>query len=230
MNIILMFIIRTHYLVATLSLVFVSTLLGPFAHAGLNKWVDEKGQIHYGDRVPSEYLRKEHSLLNEQGVTLRTTEAMKSDKELTEQQKKNKIKAAENTKRLIESRKNALRDRVLLDTFTTENDLSLARDARLDAIDSQISLAETLIKNDEIKLSNVKGRISSIETSGRTAPENLHQKVIAVSRQLENNYAFIEDKSNERNEIIKRFNRDVKRFKELKKAKREARERSKKEL
>jgi len=206
-----------------LSAIIVSLLLTPCTYAGLNKWVDEKGQVHYGDRVPSQYLRKEHSLLNEQGVTLRTSKAQKSEKELSEDQKKNKLKAAENKKRLIASRKKALRDRVLLDTFTTESDLTLARDARLDAIDSQISLAETLIKNDEIKLSNVKSRIESIQKSGRDAPENLHKEVISVGRQLENNYAFIEDKTNERTEILKAFKQDVIRFRQLHKEKQEAR-------
>lgn len=199
-------------------------LMSTHAHAGLNKWVDDKGQIHYGDRVPAEYLHKEHSMLNEQGVTVRTSEALKTKKELSEQEKQRVIKSAADKKRMIAARKKALRDRVLLDTFTTEKDLSIARDARIVAIDSQISLAETLIKNDEVKLSNLKGRIDSIESSGRKAPENLHKDVSSVSRQLENNYAFTEDKNNERAEIIKTFEEDVKRFRQLKKEKREARE------
>lgn len=219
-----MLIINTYFKKPLLNGIIVSFLLTPCAYAGLNKWVDEKGQIHYGDRVPSQYLRKEHSLLNEQGVTIRSTEALKTEEETTESQKKQKLDAAENKKRLIESRTKALRDRVLLDTFTTENDLIIARDARLDAIDSQISLTETLIKNDETKLSNIKGRIASIEDTGRIAPENLHKEIVSVGRQLENNYAFIEDKNNEREELVKTFVQDVKRFRQLQKEKREARE------
>jgi len=207
-----------------LSSMVANLLVLPCAYAGLNKWVDEKGQIHYGDRVPSRYLSKEHSQLNEQGVTLRTSKALKTDKELSAEENARRLKAAEDKKRLIIARKQALRDRVLLDTFTTENDLSLARDARIDAIDSQISLAETLIKNDEKKLSNVKIRIETIEKSGRTAPENLHKQIISVGRHIQNNYAFIEDKTNERDEIIKTFKQDVNRFRQLKKEKHESQE------
>jgi len=214
-------------LIHSLGITIASLLVTPCTYAGLSKWVDEKGQTHYGDRVPSKYLSKEHSLLNEQGVTLRTSKALKTEEELTDEKKKKKLEAAENTKRLIESRKKALRDRVLLDTFTTENDLTLARDARLDAIDSQISLAQTLIKNDKIKLSNVKSRIESIKKSGRDAPDNLHKEVISVGRQLENNYSFIEDKTNERIEILKAFKEDVIRFRQLKKEKKAAREKQK---
>ena len=207
-----------------LSSIITNMLLLPCAYAGLNKWVDEKGQTHYGDRIPSRYLSKEHSQLSDQGVTLRTSKALKTEEELSAEEEKRKLKAAEDKKRLIIARKQALRDRVLLDTFTTESDLSLARDARIEAIDSQISLAETLIKHDEKKLANVKTRIDRIEKSGRTAPENLHKEVVSVGRQIQNNYAFIEDKTNERDEIIKKFKLDVKRFLQLKKEKRERQE------
>jgi len=205
-----------------LSGLFASLLFIPSAFAGFNKWKDDKGQVHYGDRVPPEYLRKEHSLLNEQGITVRTSEAMKTEEEESAAQLKNKIKAAENKKRLIAARKKALRDRVLLDTFTTEKDLSLARDARIEAIDSQISLAETLIKNDEERLANLKKRIESIEKSSRKAPENLHKEVASISRQIESNFSYVEDKTNERNKIIKTFEQDVIRFRALKKARLEA--------
>jgi len=216
-----MFNTQTNLKQLLLSSLIASFLLTSSAYARLNKWVDEKGQIHYGDRIPSQYLDKEHSQLNEQGVTLRTSKALKTEEELSAEENARKLKAVEDKKRLIKARKEALRDRVLLDTFTTESDLSLARDARIDAIDSQISLAETLIKNDEKKLSGVKKRIESIEKSGRTAPENLHKQLISVGRQIQNNYAFIEDKSNERDEILKTFKQDVNRFRQLKKEKHE---------
>jgi len=196
---------------------FIASLLIPSsAYAGLSKWKDEKGQVHYGDRVPSEYLRKEHSLLNEQGVTVDTSEAMKTEEELSQEEARRKIERAENLKRIIVVRKQALRDRVLLDTFTSESDLTLARDARIEAIDSQISLAKTLITNDEQKLADVKGRIASLIKAGRKAPENLHKKVELVGRQIENNYIYVADKHKERKEILKTFEQDVLRFRELK--------------
>jgi len=110
---------------------------------------------------------------------------------------------------------------VLLDTFTTERDLEIARDARIEALDSQISLAETLIKHDLKKLEGIKKRIKSIRDSGREPPENLLKSEKSVSRQLENNYEYVEDKGNERTEILQTFEADVKRFRVLKKAKRD---------
>ena len=34
------------------------------------RWVDDKGVVHYGDSVPSEYSQQERSVLNGQGVEI----------------------------------------------------------------------------------------------------------------------------------------------------------------
>lgn len=211
-----MSITRTLYhscFIASLSVSVLCT--SPLQAAGTKKWVDEHGQVHYGDRVPTQYLRGEHSVINEQGIEVRKNQAMKTEAELAREAELQKHKQAEERKRLIEVRKQALRDRVLTDTFTTENDLLIARDARVEAVDSQIFLTETLIEHDQQRLNDVQSRIKSIEASGREAPENLHKEVISLTRQLENNTRFIEDRRNERQKIMDSFDADIKRFREL---------------
>lgn len=214
-----MFNIQHKFKLILSAVVLANLLLIPYAHAAMKKWVDEFGQVHYGDRVPFQYLRSEHSELNDQGVTINRSKKMKSEEEYSAEALQRKIQVIADKKRQLEERRAALRDRVLLDTFTTENDLMIARDARLDSVDSQISLANTLIKNDEKKLIDVKKRIKEIKDSGRKVPENLHKEVSSVSKQLENNRAFTEDKKDERAYIIESFDEDVKRFRVLMAAK-----------
>ena len=204
------------------SILLANLLLAPNAHAAMKKWVDEDGQVHYGEHVPFQYLRGEHSEINEQGITVKRSKKMKTEREYNAQALQRRIQVIADKKRQLAERRAALRDRVLLDTFTVENDLIIARDARLDSVDSQISLAQTLIKNDVKKLDVVKKRIKEIETSGRKAPENLYKEVSSVSKQLENNRSFTEDKKNERTYIIESFDADVKRFRVLMAAKRAA--------
>lgn len=183
------------------------------AQAALNKWVDEKGQVHYGDEIPAEYLNKQRAVLNEQGVVVKTHKSQEQvDKE---RQAKAAIDSAKNAK-LIESKTQDLRDRVLLDTFTTERDLEIARTDRLSAVDSQIQLAESNVKDGERKMKEMNERIVSIEKSGRPVPENLHKEKDSVSRQLENNYKYVETKQDEHKEINRKFDEDLRRFRELK--------------
>jgi len=204
------------------SIVLANLLLAPNAHAAMKKWVDEFGQVHYGEHVPFQYLRGEHSEINEQGITIHRSKKMKTEEEYNAEALQRRIQIIADKKRQLEERRAALRDRVLIDTFTTEKDLMIARDARLDSVDSQISLAKTLIKNDEKKLNDVKIRIKEIEKSGRKAPDNLYKEVSSVSKQLETNRSFTEDKKNERAYIIESFDADVKRFRVLMKAKKAA--------
>jgi len=199
--------------------IMAGLLSSSLALAGVKKWVDEDGQVHYGDRVPSKYLINEHSELNEQGIVVHTTHAIKTGDALDEENRQKAISLKIERERMIVERKKELRDRVLLDTFTTEKDLVLARDARIEALDSQISLAETLIVNDEKKLKGIKERIKSIRDSSREPPQNLLKSERLVSHQLENNRTYIKDKGKERKDILQIFDEDVRRFRELKKAK-----------
>ena len=137
------------------------------------KWTDEEGQIHFGDRIPSRYLVKEHVELNEQGVVTRYRAAAKTAEEKAEEKRiENEKKKAE----LLEKKKRQ-RDRVLLDTYTTERDLFIARDARLDAVDSQIRLAETIVNDSAKKIEEMDQQIADIKASGREVPHFLYKKI-----------------------------------------------------
>src|SRR5258708_36796846 len=44
-------------------------------HAATYKWVDEKGVVHYTDKMPPEEINKGRVELNKQGVPVKATEA-----------------------------------------------------------------------------------------------------------------------------------------------------------
>lgn len=184
--------------------------------AARNKWVDDEGQIHYGDRVPSQYLSKDREEISDHGVIVKKYEKLKTQEQLNEEEEKKRLEAKALKLKLIENRKKALRDRVLTDTFTTERDILMARDRRIDAVTSQINLTVAIIKDDEKKITALKERIAKIEKSGRKVPENTSKSLLVMSNQLENHYKFVEEKSIVRQNILNDFDRDIKRFRELK--------------
>src|ERR1700690_377991 len=56
----------------------------------LYKWVDNQGQVHYGDHVPDEYATQERHVFNKQGVEVEKLEAQKTPEQMAaEEQKKN---------------------------------------------------------------------------------------------------------------------------------------------
>src|SRR5688572_3085799 len=48
------------------------------------KWVDDKGVVHYGDHVPSEYAQREQRVLNSEGLEVQKRRAEMSPKESAE--------------------------------------------------------------------------------------------------------------------------------------------------
>ncbi len=188
------------------------------AQAKMYKWVDENGQMHFGDKIPPEYLVKEHDELNEQGVRVKHLEAAKTAEERAEEKRleKEREKAA-----LIEKKKRQ-RDRVLLDTYTTERDLVVARDSRLDAVGSQIQLAETIISDSNKKIESMEKKVTQIKATNREVPIDLYNRIDSEKQQIEVQSKVMENHIKRRDEISAQFNGYIERFKVLK-AKQKAR-------
>src|ERR1700690_4041841 len=49
------------------------------------RWVDEKGVVHYGDRIPAQDTQKEHTVLNREGVEVSKSDAQKSPAQIAEE-------------------------------------------------------------------------------------------------------------------------------------------------
>jgi hypothetical protein len=206
-----------------LSAVLVSCAFS--AQAKMYKWVDENGQMHFGDRIPPKYLVKEHEELNEQGVTTKVREAAKTPEEKAEE----KRLASERKKaEIVEKRKKA-RDRVLLDTYTTERDLIVARDSRMDAVNSQIKLAETIISDSNKKIESMEKQVTEIKASNREVPIDLYNRIDREKQQVAVQTKVMENHIKRSEEISEQFNGYIERFKVLKAEQKAKRERLAKE-
>ena len=198
----------------------ISALFVANANAGLYRWVDEHGNVHYGDKVPPKYLKQEHEELNEQGTMVK-----KHDRAMTAEEKAEKKRQEAEQKRLEnEKRAQALRDRVLTDTYTTERDLIAARDARLDAIDSQLQLSKDIIESSTEKVEKTQQMIESIKASGKMVPEATYAKLEREKLQLATQKGVQQGHQIKREEVIVQFDGYIERFRELMAEKQKKRE------
>ena len=195
------------------------------AQAKMYKWVDENGQMHFGDKIPEKYLVKEHQELNEQGVVVKTKEAAKTREELEEARREE----AERKKIEAEQKRQAQRDRVLLDTYTTERDLIVAPDSRLEAVDSQINLSKTILTESDKNIASLEKQIERIKASKREVPKDLYNRLEIEKKQVEVQNSNMENHLKRRKEISEQFNDYIERFKELKAEQKAKRERLAKE-
>jgi hypothetical protein len=195
------------------------------AQAKMYKWVDEEGQMHFGDRIPEKYLVKEHDELNEHGVKMRHREAAKTDEERAEEKRLQKEKEAA----ALAEKKKQQRDRVLLDTYTTEADLIAARDSRLDAVDTQIRLAKSIIAESNKKIENLEKNVVDIKASNREVPADMYKRINSQRHQVEVHTGVMQNHIKRRDEIAVQFDGYIERFKVLKAEQKAKRERMEKE-
>ncbi len=180
--------------------------------AKLYKWVDEQGQTHFGDSIPAQYLLKKHQELNQHGDVIKHFPAAE-----TAAQKAEKRRLQAKQKKIAQQKRKAQqRDRVLLDTYTTERDLTLARDARLDAIDSQINLAKSIIKDSSNKIKALNTQIATIKASARKVPKYIFDQLKNEKQQVKIHSRVAANDQKRRDEISLQFNGYIKRFKVLK--------------
>ncbi len=208
-----------------LTLSFVLLAYAFPTQAKMYKWVDESGQVHFGDRIPTKYLVKEHDELNEHGVRTRHREAAKTPEQKAEERRLER----EREKIALAEKKKKQRDRVLLDTYTTERDLIVARDSRLDAVNSQIRLAKSIISDSNNKIESMEQQVTEIKASNREVPADLYQRIDNEKQQVAVQAMVMENHKKRSIEIAEQFNGYIERFKVLKAEQRAKRERLAKE-
>ena len=199
-------------ILSTLVAAFFLTLTWQYAQAGIKCWTNKDGVRECGNVVPPEYAQQSHDELSEQGVTVKQTEAAKSTEELAAEKEAQKLQ--KERERL--AREQAAKDRVLLDTFSTKQDLVLARDGKLHVIDSRIQHTGQIAEKLEANLEQVETVAANYERAGDALPETLLAEIDSLRHQIEEQMLFIEERKKEKEELRAKFEDDLQRYLELK--------------
>lgn len=179
--------------------------------ANVYKWVDEEGNIHYGDKPPAK-VESAHSVLNERGLEVDSINRAKTDEEVAAEL----AEAEAIREQQLEEQRARHRDNILLETFTTERDLLLTRDDRLQAIDGAILLSEKRINSWSEKLGVLEKRIANYEKDNVETPARLIEERELVLRQIDSSETYMLQKMEERERTADQFEQDLARYRELK--------------
>ena len=182
--------------------------------AKMYKWEDEDGNVHFGDKIPNQYLNKDHKELNAQGAVVGTHVGVKAETEEEKQEKYRLVKIEKEKQK--EAKAKARQDRVLLDTYTTERDLTAARDARLDAVESQLQLSKSIVVDAQRKLEMTEKQIAAIKAAGNEVPENITSKMKREEKQVKTYQDLVAGHKKKKLAINEQFEGYIKRFRELK--------------
>jgi len=193
---------------------FIAVLCGWGAavEAKIKCWTNNEGVRECGNSVPPEFAQGGYQEKSAGGVTVDSIGRAKSLEELEAERALDKERAAA---ALLESEK-AAKDRVLLDTFSTEDDMVFARDGQISHLESQVKLTESHIEKLKKSLDDLIQEAADHERRGNEPPEKLLGDIDSLREQIRDNKAFIEVKFQERGAIVDKFELDIARFRKLK--------------
>lgn len=182
------------------------------AHAGLYKWTDEHGIVHYSDRLPPDAVNRASSQLNREGITIRKIGQAPTAAEQQARQAQEAQTRELDRERMLAAR----RDRALLDSYTNEHDIDLAKSRALATIEGQIAsarsyVAQIVVRRDQLEAQQV-GR------PGKAVPPSSARELASIDRELGRQADFIAAKQKEAAAVTSRYDADKRRFLELKRS------------
>jgi hypothetical protein len=175
------------------------------------KWIDENGVVHYGDRVPPQYAKKESSVLNKHGVEVGRNEAQRTPEQIAEDQRR--------AEAVLRQKQH---DAFLLTTYTSVKDIESLRDERLEQISGHKRAAEQYIEGLHARLTNLEARARNFKPysekpDARRMPDDLAEDLVRTMNEMKAQKAALAAKGKEEATLRAEFEADIERFRELRK-------------
>ena len=174
------------------------------------KWVDAQGVPHYGDHIPPEYATQEQHVINSQGVEVERLEAQKTPEQMAvEDQKK------------VDTEQSRNRDKNLLSTYGSVQEIERLRDQRVTLISDQIKVTSQFLEvlNSRLKkLTATSAHFKPYTTDPKALalPDQLADDLVRVGNDIRTQEQNLHEKRAAETTMKKQFESDIARFKELK--------------
>jgi len=176
----------------------------------LYKWVDKDGVTHYGDHVPPEYATQEQHILNSQGYEIKHLDAQKTAEQAT----------AEEQRRLdLEQRQ--LRDKNLLSTYASVQEIERLRDQRLTLLADQIKVTNQFLdtlngRMKKMRTDSMRFKPYNSDPKAPSMPDQMAEDLVRLSTDMRTQEQNLKQKRSEEAAMSIQFESDIDRFKELK--------------
>lgn len=143
------------YLYLIISFTLITSMLISNAHARMKCWTNSDGVKECGDKVPPEYTQKGYQELGKRGIVRDETDRVKTKEELKKEKVEAEAIARQNKKEKTKKSRKMLRDRMLLETFNSIDEIKLAKEEKIKALASTIKITEKRIVKLQYQLDDI---------------------------------------------------------------------------
>ncbi len=176
------------------------------AEAKLYKWVDDSGTTHYGETIPPEYAGRETKTLDKGRV--------KDRDDTFDSAKKNAAKKETvEDKAALAARR---RDEALLNSYSSEKEIDLARDRNLLQVEARVNSYTTMLKSAQNTLDELHKESASITKQGRKIPQSLTDDIAEAEALVAKRQQDLATSQKEAAAVKARYEADKQRYRELK--------------
>ncbi len=196
-------------------LLLLAVAAAPAGSAGtegrkLYKWTDKSGQVHYGDQIPPEYAGQERHIMNSRGVEIDRLGAQQTPEQQAAAEYRVKTEAAERD-----------RDRNLLNTYASVQEIERLRDQRLSLVAGQIKVTSQFLDTLQARLTKLQQqsmnfRPYSTRPNAPPMPDQMADDLVRTGNDIRAQQQNLNQKRLEETNVRTTFNSDIERFKQLK--------------
>jgi hypothetical protein len=199
------------FLLQTLSLGAFAFLIMATTDAGLYRWVDASGKIHFSDKVPAKVAKQGHSELGQNGVeknkVLSADELLKIKAEKDKNAEENKLLANEAKKQKLSLEEKAKRDEYLLLTYDSKKELNNFYENKLAMLSGT---ADILVSRNEM----LERKLSKLKLL-KTVNKKNKLKITDIVKTIKQYSKALKDNQREVTQLKERYKQDLKRYSEL---------------
>jgi hypothetical protein len=197
------------FFLATISLLLLSCT----AYGGLYRWVDDKGNVFYSDKIPPKASKHGHIELNQRGLRKKTRLSLARLKELKAIKKQREEELEEKTQKAKKDTLKKMQDEQLLAIYSSREEL-------VNVFNSKLKMSKLTIKILKIRHKKLSERFAKIEIKYEKMKnpafrQTLTGKIDDMLDGLKVYQQAITENIVEQDKLEKRFAKDLKRYDKL---------------
>lgn len=184
--------------------------------AGLYRWVDDAGEVHYSDKVPVSATKKAHSKIDKHGITTKTVDPVALQKEKDEIDRL--LQERKERERLVLEKRQARakvqkRDNNLLLRYENEKELKHYFENKIKLINGNSIILKA--QNDSLNKKVEKLEKERATSKHKATLESLDKKIVDINETIRQYEKALLQNDMEVIKLSKTYKEDIQRFSEL---------------
>lgn len=197
-------------------IVSLGLMMAVSAQAGLYRWVDDAGNVHFSDKVPAAASKKSHTKMNKSGsVTGQVDPESKQKKlDLEEAAQREKEQLAEMQQIKAEAQAEIQkRDDNLLSTYADEEELINFFESKIKMVQGNTKILEA--QQNVLKKKIVKLETKASNTKHEAALKQIATKIVNINKTLDQYEQAVVENDKQMIQLDDNYQNNLTRYKEL---------------